>query len=176
MSNDKMINIGSSFDASGLKSGAEQATTAIKQVGDKIQNATSDIQTKTEPAFRNLQQAYRQTAKDAQVLAMTQGTSSAAFLEAASKAADFRDQLDDVNDVINAFHPEKRFKVASDAISGIAGTLQGAAGAMELFGLSSESSQKVITTLMSLQGLAGMGAAIEQASGAFKAMSVMITF
>ena len=146
---DKMINIGASFDSSGIKTGTAEAAKAIQDAGGKLSQVTDDIQTKTAPAFKNLQQAYRQTAKDAQVLAMTQGTSSAAFIEAAQRAADFKDQLDDVNDVVQAFHPEQRFKVAGDAISGMAGVLQGAVGAMQLFGVESENTQKTIATLMS---------------------------
>ena len=171
---DKMINIGASFDSSGIKTGTAEAAKAIQDAGGKLSQVTDDIQTKTAPAFKNLQQAYRQTAKDAQVLAMTQGTSSAAFIEAAQRAADFKDQLDDVNDVVQAFHPEQRFKVAGDAISGMAGVMQGAVGAMQLFGVESENTQKTIATLMSLQGIAGMGQSLEQAKGAFNALAVVI--
>ena len=52
---DKMINIGASFDSSGIKTGTAEAAKAIQDAGGKLSQVTDDIQTKTAPAFKNLQ-------------------------------------------------------------------------------------------------------------------------
>jgi hypothetical protein len=144
--------------------------TATKAVGDAKKQTASGSET-INSSLKSIQQNYRATYKDAQILAQTLGTDSEAFRQSAQAAAELRDKLDDVQDAINAFHPEKKFKVAADAISGAAGVAQGFVGAMTLIGLESANAEKAIAAMMSLQGIAQAAQSIEMLKGAFVALS-----
>jgi hypothetical protein len=169
MANQINIAVGANIDD--LQSGLKAAVTTVTQAGDSMSKAGQAATQKTEVAFKNLQQAYRATAKDAQVLAMTLGTDSAAFQEAAQRAAMFRDQLDDVQDAINAYHPEKKWKVTSDVIGGAANVAQGFVGALQLIGVESMNAEKAIATMLALNGIAQAVQSVEALKGAFIALS-----
>lgn len=94
------INIGVGADVSGLKTGMDEAAKTVQAAGSKMESAAKDATTKSENAFKNLSQAYRTTAKDAQEIAYKQGITSQAFEEAAAKARDYKAQLDQVNAAI----------------------------------------------------------------------------
>ena len=149
--------------------------TATKAVGDAKKQTASGSET-INSSLKSIQQNYRATYKDAQILAQTLGTDSEAFRQSAQAAAELRDKLDDVQDAINAFHPEKKFKVAADAISGAAGVAQGFVGAMTLIGLESANAEKAIAAMMSLQGIAQAAQSIEMLKGAFVALSTTMQF
>jgi hypothetical protein len=144
--------------------------TATKAVGDARKQTASGSET-INSSLKSIQQNYRATYKDAQILAQTLGTDSEAFRQSAQAAAELRDKLDDVQDAINAFHPEKKFKVAADAISGAAGVAQGFVGAMTLIGLESANAEKAIASMMALQGIAQAAQSVEMLKGAFVALS-----
>ena len=165
------INIGVGADISNLKKGMTEAASTMKSAGDQMAAVGANVESTTTTSFKNLQQAYRTTAKDAQVLAMTLGTESEAFQQAAQKAAMFKDQLDDVNDVINAYHPEKKWKVTSDAIGGAANVAQGFVGVMQLIGVESMNAEKAIATMLALNGIAQAVQSVEALKGAFIALS-----
>jgi hypothetical protein len=149
--------------------------TATKAVGDAKKQTASGSET-INSSLKSIQQNYRATYKDAQILAQTLGTDSEAFRQSAQAAAELRDKLDDVQDAINAFHPEKKFKVAADAISGAAGVAQGFVGAMTLIGLESANAEKAIAAMMALQGIAQAAQSIEMLKGAFVALSTTMQF
>jgi hypothetical protein len=165
------INIAVGADISGLKKGMTDAASTMQSAGEQMAAVGAKVESTTTKSFKNLQQAYRATAKDAQVLAMTLGTDSAAFQQAAQKAAMFKDQLDDVNDVINAYHPEKKWKVTADVIGGAANVAQGFVGVMQLIGVESLNAEKAIATMLALNGIAQAVQSIEALKGAFIALS-----
>jgi hypothetical protein len=165
------INIAVGADISGLKKGMTDAASTMQSAGEQMAAVGAKVESTTTTSFKNLQQAYRTTAKDAQVLAMTLGTDSAAFQQAAQKAAMFKDQLDDVNDVINAYHPEKKWKVTADVIGGAANVAQGFVGVMQLIGVESLNAEKAIATMLALNGIAQAVQSVEALKGAFIALS-----
>jgi hypothetical protein len=165
------INIQVGADIKNFQAGMGQAVDTMKQAGAQMESVSSNVSQNTEKTFKNLQQAYRTTAKDAQVLAMTLGTDSQAFQEAAAKAAMYRDQLDDVQDAINAYHPEKKWQVTADVIGGAANVAQGFVGALQLIGVESMNAEKAITTMLALNGIAQAAQSVEALKGAFIALS-----
>lgn len=165
------INIQVGADIKNFQAGMGQAVDTMKQAGAQMESVSTNVSQNTEKTFKNLQQAYRTTAKDAQVLAMTLGTDSQAFQEAAAKAAMYRDQLDDVQDAINAYHPEKKWQVTADVISGAANVAQGFVGALQLIGVESMNAEKAIATMMALNGVAQAIQSVEALKGAFIALS-----
>ena len=147
---DKNINIGVGADVSGLKTGMNDAAKIVQDAGNKMQTAAKDATTKTEQSFSNLRQAYRATARDAYEIALSQGTNSAAFLEASQKAGKFKDELDLVNTKIKAFSSDTPVLTSALGVGqGLAGGFAAALGAMALFG---GTSKEVEQALLKVQG------------------------
>ena len=147
---DKNINIGVGADVSGLKTGMNDAAKLVQDAGTKMQTAAKDATQKTEQSFSNLRQAYRATARDAYEIALSQGTNSAAFLEATERAGKFKDELDLVNNKIKAFSSDTPVLTSALGVGqGLAGGFAAAQGAMALFG---DSSKEVEQALLKVQG------------------------
>ena len=159
---DKNINIGVGADVSGLKTGMNDAAKLVQDAGTKMQTAAKDATQKTEQSFSNLRQAYRATARDAYEIALSQGTNSAAFLEATERAGRFKDELDLVNNKIKAFSSDTPVLTSALGVGqGLAGGFAAAQGAMALFGNSSKEVEqallKVQGAMALLQGLQAIG-------------------
>jgi len=157
----EFINAGISFDSSGIQAGMKEAATAIVKGGEQIGNAAQGAATKSDFAFKSLAQAYRQTSKDAQFLAETQGINSKAFLDAAVQAGQYKNKLDDINLVIGALGADKPVLQATlNLAQGIAGGFAAAQGAVAMFGGKSkevdEALKKVNGSLALLQGLTAL--------------------
>lgn len=162
MAGDKNINIGVGADVSGLKTGMNDAAKIVQDAGTKMQTAAKDATTITEQSFSNLRQAYRATARDAYEIALSQGTNSTAFLEAAQKAGKFKDELDLVNTKIKAFSSDTPVLTSALGVGqGLAGGFAAAQGAMALFGGTSKEVEqallKVQGAMALLQGLQAIG-------------------
>lgn len=171
----EFINAGITFDGSGVQAGMKEAADAIKKGGEDIGKAATDAATKSDFAFKSLTQAYRQTSKDAQLLAETQGINSAAFLDAATKAGEYKNKLDDVNLAINALSAEKPVLAATlNLAKGIAGGIAAAQGAMAMFGGKSkevdEALKKVQGSMALLQGLS----AVSELGDAWKGFTIVL--
>jgi hypothetical protein len=171
----EFINAGISFDSSGIQAGMKEAATAIVKGGEQIGNAAQGAATKSDFAFKSLAQAYRQTSKDAQLLAETQGVNSAAFLEAARTAGQYKNKLDDVNVITKALGADKPMLQATlNLAQGLAGGFAAAQGAVALFGGKSkevdETLKKVQGSLALLQGLQ----AVAGLADAWTAFSVVL--
>lgn len=157
----EFINAGITFDGSGVQAGMKDAADAIKKGGEEIGKAANDAATKSDFAFKSLTQAYRQTAKDAQFLAETQGINSKAFIDAATKAGQYKNALDDVNIVVNAMSADKPVLQATlNLAQSLSGGFAAAQGAMAMFGGKSkevdEALKKVQGSLALLQGLTAL--------------------
>jgi hypothetical protein len=93
---------------------------------------------------------------------------SAAFVEAAKKAGELKDQIGDLKDTINAFNPEKKFQAIADSVGIAANGFAALQGGMALFGSESEDLNKVmaktqgaIALATGLNGLLGMKDALK---------------
>lgn len=153
------------------------AATATQQSGAQVANAAqkaSEANLSAAKSTKTLQQEYRIAAKEAQKLAQIHGINNAATLEAAAKAAHYKDTLDDVNDRINAFHPEKRWQLAGQAMSGLVSLTQGVIGSMQALGVSSQSAAQALVAMNALQGFASALQGLEAMKGAYAALSVAI--
>lgn len=177
MAADKQIYVPITLGVDSYKKELATAATATQQSGAQIATAAqkaSEANLSAAKATKTLQQEYRTAAKEAQKLAQIHGLNNAATLEAASKAAQYKDQLDDVNDRINAFHPEKRFQLAAQGMSAALSVVQAGVGIFSALGISSQSAEKAITAMMAIQGLATALQNVEAMKGAYQAISVMV--
>jgi hypothetical protein len=159
---DNKINVLVGANIGGLTTGLKEAASAIQKGGEQIQASSEKAAKSSATAFKTLQQEYRQTYKDSQILAQQQGINSAAFLEAATKAGEYKNQLDDVAEVTKAMSSDTPVLSAALGVGqGLAGAFAAAQGAMALFGSDSkvlqETMLKVQASMALLQGLQALG-------------------
>lgn len=179
----KTINIAMSVDAKGVSTGMKDAADAIKAGTDKIQTATETIATNTKKAdesMRTLAQSYRSAFKDAQRIAESQGMQSQAFKEAAAKAGEYRNKLDDVKQVTQILSSDTPLlKGMSDVTKGLAGSVGAVSGAMAAFAGNNKTlqewaqrSQGAISMLMGLEALGGLPDALKAMGVAINSVAV----
>ena len=171
---DNQINIGVGANVGPLKSGMQEAIGIITSSGAKITAANEQAAARSEGAFKSLQQSYRQTYKDAQILAQQQGINSDAFIEAAKKAAEYKDHLEDVQDAIKGASSEQQWKNVTSAIGSAMNMAQGFVGVMSLIGDESETTTKAMTQMMALGGIANAISSVYQLKDAFVALNAEI--
>ena len=170
----KRINAEIGADISGLQAGLKAAANSMEQAGNQMATAAESVNSKTEKSVKSLQQAYRATYKDAQLLAQQQGTNSDAFREAARAAAAYKDELEDVQDAIKAASSEQRWKLVGGAIGAAVDVAQGMVGVMTLIGLESANAEKAIAAMLALQGISSAITGIITLKDAFTALNTQI--
>ena len=172
---DKKINILVSANTTGVSKGFNEAAAAIAKGGSEIVQGSAKISEAVVGTQKSLQQEYRATYKAAQILAEQQGTNSAAFREAATAAAQYKDRLEDVQDAIKAASPEQRWKLVGSAISGATDVAQGLVGAMSLVGIESNNAAKFIQAMMSIAAVGQIVPGIIALGEAYAALSIVLT-
>jgi uncharacterized membrane protein len=159
---DKQINVLVGANISGLQSSLKEAANVVSSTGKQITDATTQISSTTNTATKSLQQSYRATFKDSQILAQQQGMNSAAFLDAAQKAGQYKNELDDVKAITQAMSSDTPALTAALGVGqGLAGAFAAAQGAMALFGTDSkllqETMLKVQASIALVSGLQALG-------------------
>ena len=140
-----------------------------------------EAKTKGTESVKSLKTQIREAVQEAAQMTQKFGEFSPEALKAAQRVANLKDQMDDLNEKIQALHPDK-FNRINTIAQGVANGFQAAQGAMALFGAESEDAQKALLKVqgaMALaQGLEGLDAAGKQlktlgqaAVGAFNSMT-----
>lgn len=117
------INIGVGANIKDLQAGLLQAVQTMKDAGKDMSGVAEQVDRLTTGSFKSISQAYRQTAKDAEVLAMHLGSDSDAFKQAAAMAQVYSTELQDV-----------RSKIAGVDMAGTSNQVQKAAGSFNMLG------------------------------------------
>ena len=144
-----------------------------------------DVEVKAQPAVASVKSLKAELRAVTNELA-TLEEGSAAFVQAAQKAGQLKDQIGDVKDTINAFNPERKFQAIADSVGIAANGFAALQGGMALFGSESEDLNKVIAKTQGaialatgLNGLLGMGDALKNLRlttySAISGLSSMIT-
>jgi hypothetical protein len=124
-----------------------------------------EAKTKGTDSVKSLKAQIREATQEAAAMAQKFGEFSPQAVEAAKRVAGLKDQMDDLNEKIQALHPDK-FNRINTIAKGVANGMQAAQGAMALFGAESEDVQKALLKVqgaMALaQGLEGLDAAGKQ--------------
>jgi hypothetical protein len=124
-----------------------------------------EAKTKGTDSVKSLKAQIREATQEAAAMAQKFGEFSPQAVEAAKRVAGLKDQMDDLNEKIQALHPDK-FNRINTIAKGVANGFQAAQGAMALFGAESEDVQKALLKVqgaMALaQGLEGLDAAGKQ--------------
>ena len=97
---------------------------------------------------------------------------SQAFVDAAKRAGELKDRIDDAKTAVKAFNPEAKFQAFSNVIGGVANGFAAAQGAMAIFGSENKDLQQMmvrtqgaIALATGLNGLLGMGDAFSNLRG-----------
>lgn len=122
---------------------------------------------------KTLKQQYRDAVIELQRVADTYGETSVQANEAAKKAADLKDKIEDTNDAIAAFKGEGKFVAVGKAVSSVANGFSAIEGAMGLVGVESEKLQEAMLRVQSAMALAQGLEGLEDAGRAFKQLGAV---
>jgi hypothetical protein len=140
-----------------------------------------EAKTKGTESVKSLKTQIREATQDAAAMAQKFGEFSPQAQTAAKRVAELKEEMDDLNEKIQALHPDK-FNRINTIAQGVASGFAAAQGAMALFGAESEDVQKAMLKVqgaMALaQGLEGLDKAKKQfttlgqdAAAAFRKMT-----
>lgn len=178
----KWLNIGLGADSSVLRKDMEVAATVVEQQSDKMAQAAvsggekfTQAQEKSSKSLETLQRQYRQADKDAQILAQTQGMTSQAFVAAAKRAGELKDELMDIRDVSAAFASGTPVLQSTlGMVQGMAGAYATAQSAAALFGIENENLQQTLLKVQAAMALMQGLQQLEAISSAYVAFSAVM--
>ena len=129
---------------------------ADKEVAIKI-NVDADGGAKS---LSELKKEFKETQKTLEGL--TIGTKE--YVNTLQRLGGIKDDIGDLNDTIKTFNPEGKIQAFGNVMGGVASGIQGAVGAMALFGVESEETQKMLLKVQAasafadgIKGVIGLG-------------------
>lgn len=164
------LNAGFDEAAKSAKDGMAKVANEVAQSGAKVQEST----TKAADKIQSLRAQFRQATQDAQMLAEGGEKTRAAFLAAAAKAGELKDQIGDINTVITAFSADSKFTVLAGAMQQAAGAASIVTGAMGLLGTESQATQEMLLKVQSALALTQGLAQIKEMGAAFTALQAVV--
>jgi len=137
----------------------------------------AEVEVKTGSAAKSvgdLRKQLKDAQKDVARLSDEFGVTSAEAINAAKKAAQLRDTIQDSKELIDAFNPATKFQAFSGAINTVVGGFTALTGAQALFGEKSEQVEKVLLKVQSALALSQGVSQILDAGGAFNTLAAVI--
>lgn len=138
------------------------------QASQSIDSLTNALEV-NDQAVKSLKQQYKEAALEVQKLADEFGVTSKQATDAAKRAAELKDKIEDSNDAIAAFKGEGAFNATAKAVGAVASGFSAVQGAMALAGTQSEEFEKTMVRLQGamalaqgLQGLEDVGRSFQQ--------------
>jgi enamine deaminase RidA (YjgF/YER057c/UK114 family) len=123
---------------------------------------------------KSLKAQYKEAVLEVQKLADAFGETSIEVANAAKKAAELKDKIEDVNDAIQAQKGEGAFIALGKSISTVANGFSAVQGAMGLVGVESEEVQQAMLRVQSAMALAQGLEGLEDAGRAFKQLGAVV--
>ena len=123
---------------------------------------------------KSLKSQYKEAVVELQKLSAQYGESSTQAINAAKAAAALKDQIEDVNDAIQAQKGEGAFIAMGKSISAVASGFSAVEGAMGLVGAQSEDVQQAMLRVQSAMALAQGLEGLEDAGRAFKQLGAVV--
>ena len=123
---------------------------------------------------KTLKQQYKEAVLEVQKLADAFGATSIEVQNASKRAAELKDQIEDVNDAIQAQKGEGAFIALGKSISAVANGFSAVQGAMGLVGVESEEVQQAMLRVQSAMALAQGLEGLEDAGRAFKQLGAVV--
>ena len=111
---------------------------------------------------KSLKTQYKEAIQEVQRLADTYGNTSKEAANAAKRAAELKDRIEESKSLTDAFNPDAKFNALSGSIGGVLNGFQAYEGAMGLIGVESEELQKTLLKVQSAMALSqGIQGALE---------------
>jgi|694.fasta_scaffold07177_27 enamine deaminase RidA (YjgF/YER057c/UK114 family) len=123
---------------------------------------------------KSLKAQYKEAVLEVQKLADAFGETSVEVANAAKKAAELKDKIEDVNDAIQAQKGEGAFIALGKSVSAVANGFSAVQGAMGLVGVESEEVQQAMLRVQSAMALAQGLEGLEDAGRAFKQLGAVV--
>ena len=123
---------------------------------------------------KTLKQQYKEAVLEVQKLADAFGATSVEVQNASKRAAELKDQIEDVNDAIQAQKGEGAFIALGKSVSAVANGFSAVQGAMGLVGVESEEVQQAMLRVQSAMALAQGLEGLEDAGRAFKQLGAVV--
>lgn len=124
---------------------------------------------------KTLKQQYKEAVLEVQKLAEAFGATSVEVQNASKRAAELKDQIEDVNDAIQSQKGEGAFIALGKSISSVASGFSAVEGAMGLVGAESEDVQQAMLRVQSAMALAQGLEGLEDAGRAFSQLKTIVT-
>jgi hypothetical protein len=119
--------------------------------------------------------------KETQTILSGLTAGSKEYIKTLEKLGGIKDDIGDLNDEIKAFNPQGKIAALGNVMGGVASGIQGAVGAMALFGVESEETQKMLLKVQAasafadgIKGIVGMGDAFKVLGNVLKANPIML--
>jgi len=123
---------------------------------------TRTINLEIKDNVKSLKTQYREAVQEVQRLADTYGTTSKEAAEAAKRAAELKDRIEESKSLTDAFNPDAKFNALSGSIGGVLNGFQAYEGALGLIGSESEALQETLLKVQSAMALSqGIQGALE---------------
>lgn len=123
---------------------------------------TRTINLEIKDNVKSLKTQYREAIQEVQRLADTYGNTSKEAAEAAKRAAELKDRIEESKSLTDAFNPDAKFNALSGSIGGVLNGFQAYEGALGLIGSESEALQETLLKVQSAMALSqGIQGALE---------------
>jgi hypothetical protein len=116
---------------------------------------------------KTLKQQYKEAVKELQNMVAAYGEMSAEAINAAKRAAELKDQIEDTNDLMKSFKGEGTFVAMGKAMSSVASGFSAIEGGLALVGVESEKVQETMLRVQAAMALAQGLEGLEDAGRAF---------
>jgi hypothetical protein len=121
---------------------------------------------------KTLKQQYKEAVAELQKMVSAYGDMSEQAVEAAKKAAELKDQIEDTNDLMKSFKGEGAFIAMNKAMSAVASGFSAVEGGLALIGVEGEAVQETMLKVQAAMALAQGLEGLEDAGRAFKNLGV----
>src|SRR5688572_6748036 len=113
-------------------------------MADTIVGASLQADDQISPKVKNIRQELKLA--QAEVVALTEkfGATSKQAADAAKKAAELKDKIQDAAQLTEAFNPDTKFRAFGASIQTVVGGFSALTGVMGLLGVESENTQKLL--------------------------------
>lgn len=130
----------------------------IAKVSDSIEQVSESNKQVTQ-TFSSFKEEVRAAERELYQIGQTSENTSAEYQTQKTKVAELKAGYKDLQNEINSLDPDTKFKAFSQVLSGVAGGISGAVGAMALFGDQSDATQQA---LLKVQGALAFAQGIDQ--------------
>jgi hypothetical protein len=124
---------------------------------------------------KTLKQQYKEAVAELQKMVSAYGEMSEQAVDAAKKAAELKDQIEDTNDLMKSFKGEGAFIAMNKAMSAVASGFSAVEGGLALIGVEGEAVQETMLKLQAAMALSQGLEGLEDAGRAFNVLGTKVT-